>query len=283
MEETFTIGRYEVIEQLGQGGMAKVYLAEDPYMKRQVAIKLLPIQFMMDDPILLDYFKQEAEVVANLEHPTVAPVFDYGYHTNGQPYLVMRYMMGGTLEEMLADGKLRVNKFARIMQRVADALDYAHDHGVIHRDIKPSNILFDQDGQAYLGDFGLAKFYNRSSGQTGTLFLGTPEYMSPEQVKNDPHLDGRCDIYSLGIILFRYLAGKLPYQNDSPMATAIMHVLDPLPNILEIKPDLNEHWAEVLAKATAKDPNDRYNRAHDLAEDIRAMSTGRWYLQRLGD
>jgi serine/threonine protein kinase len=274
------IGRYEVEDELGTGGMAVVYRARDPYMQRQVAIKVLAYQ-LTSDTLYQEYFQREAEVIAALEHPCIVPVFDFGRHGN-QPYIVMRYMAGGSLQDRLDEGGLKARDMAHIVERVAEGLDAAHARDIIHRDVKPANILFDTSGEAFLSDFGLAKSLNRSTGMTGALFVGTPEYMSPEQVRNE-RLDGRSDIYALGVTLFYALAGRLPYRDDSPLATAVLHVTQPVPSILAVKPDLLPTWEDIIAKAMAKVPAERYATAGDLARDVREAASGRWYLRKLVD
>jgi serine/threonine protein kinase len=274
------IGRYEVEDELGTGGMAVVYRARDPYMQRQVAIKVLAYQ-LTSDTLYQEYFQREAEVIAALEHPCIVPVFDFGRHGN-QPYIVMRYMAGGSLQDRLDGGGLKARDMAHIVERVAEGLDAAHARDIIHRDVKPANILFDTSGETFLSDFGLAKSLNRSTGMTGALFVGTPEYMSPEQVRNE-RLDGRSDIYALGVTLFYALTGRLPYRDDSPLATAVLHVTQPVPSILAVKPDLLPTWEDIIAKAMAKVPAERYATAGDLARDVREAASGRWYLRKLVD
>jgi serine/threonine protein kinase len=274
------IGRYEVEDELGTGGMAVVYLARDPYMQRQVAIKVLAYQ-LTSDALYQEYFQREAEVIAALEHPCIVPVFDFGRHGN-QPYIVMRYMAGGSLQDRLNKGELKARDMAHIVERVAEGLDAAHARGIIHRDVKPANILFDVSGEAFLSDFGLAKSLNRSSGMTGALFVGTPEYMSPEQVRNE-RLDGRSDVYALGVTLYYALAGRLPYHDDSPLATAVLHVTQAVPKILAVKPELLPAWEEIIGKAMAKGPAERYATAGELAREVREAASGRWYLRKLVD
>jgi predicted Ser/Thr protein kinase len=256
MQQT-VIGRYEVEMEIGRGGMAVVYLARDPYMKRHVAIKVLAAQHA--DPGFLDRFRREAEVIAALEHPAIVPVYDYGEHNN-RPYIVMRYMAGGSLSSKMAKGRLSVAEAAAILDRLAPALDEAHGRGIIHRDLKPGNILFDQQDRPYIGDFGIVKITQIGAPtltQEGGV-LGTPAYMSPEQARGHITLDGRSDVYALGVILFEMLTGSQPFQADTPMAVALSHVLDPVPHILPRRPDLPPESDAVIYKALAKDPNDRY-------------------------
>src|SRR5688500_5354918 len=168
------IGRYEVVKELGQGGMAVVYLARDPYMKRQAAVKVLPRQFTFD-PQFRTRFQREAEVIATLEHPHIVPVYDFGEH-DGQPFIVMRYMSGGSLADRLSQGPLPISAIAALFDRIGSAMDYAHSLGVIHRDIKPGNILFDSRGEPWLSDFGIAKIAEATAAFTGTGIIGTPAY-----------------------------------------------------------------------------------------------------------
>jgi serine/threonine protein kinase len=273
-----TIGRYEVENELGEGGMAVVYAAHDPYMQRQVAIKVLQYQLTTDE-VFNEYFQREAEAIAALEHPCIVPVFDFGWH-GVQPYIVMRYMAGGTLEDRLLAAEVEPAALARIIDRVAAGLDAAHKQGIVHRDVKPSNILFDNAGEAYLADFGLAKFLEHSqSGDEGWL-VGTPEYMSPEQVRGES-LDGRSDIYGLGAVLYRTLAGTTPYGGDSATVRIQAHLVEPVPNIIEVRPDLQSAWGEIIGKAMAKDPAARYATAGEFAKEVQEVASGRWYMRKL--
>jgi len=260
------IGRYEVVQELGRGGMAIVYLARDPNINRQVAVKILPRQFTFD-PQFRARFQREAEVIASLEHGFIVPVYDYGEHED-QPFIVMRYMPGGTLADRLQQGALPIPEIAALFQRLGAAVDYAHSRGIIHRDIKPGNILFDAHGGASLSDFGIAKIAEGTAALTGTAMIGTPEYMSPEQAQGEKDIDGRCDVYSLGVVLFQALSGELPYRADTPMGAAIAHVTRPVPSLLDRRPDLPPGYEHVIRKALAKDPPQRYQTAGELAQAI---------------
>jgi serine/threonine protein kinase len=272
------IGRYEIEGELGHGGMASVYLARDPFMNRRVAVKVLSYN-LVSDTLFHEHFQREAEVIASLEHSCVVPIFDFGWH-GSQPYIVMRHMNGGTFQERIENGKLRLTNLARVISRVAEGLDAAHRKGIVHRDVKPSNILFDEANKAFLSDFGLAKILHQSTGTTGAYLVGTPAYMSPEQIQNYP-MDGRSDVYGLGIILFKALTNKLPFENESAMATAVAHVTAPIPDVRQFRPDLNGTWTEILQKALAKEPEDRYATAVELAQEVSELASGRWYLRKI--
>ena len=274
------IGRYEVDYELGRGGMAEVFLAYDPYTKRQVAIKVL-LNFLAGDERVQIFFHREAEVIAALEHPCIVPIFDFGFHEN-DPYFVMRYMSGGTLRERMDAQEFRPTQMSRIFERVAAGLDAAHAKGIIHRDVKPANIMFDQDGLAYLSDFGIAKLRRRDDDTTDAMVVGTPVYMSPEQIQNND-IDGRCDVYALGVILFQILTGKPPFQGETPTMTAAAHVMEPIPRLSQIRSDLPVQWDAIIQKALAKDPEERYPTAGALARDIKELVSGRWYLRKLAD
>ena len=254
------IGRYQVEGEIGRGGMATVFKAYDPRFERHVAIKVLPREFM-HDPEFRARFNREAKTIATLEHPAIVPVYDYG-EDDGQPYLVMRYMLGGSLSDRLENGPLSIEESAEILQRLGSALDRAHSQGIIHRDLKPGNVLFDQYGDAFLADFGIVQVSGSNSNLTASgSLVGTPMYMSPEQVYGDKELDGRSDIYALGIILFQMLTGHLPYEADTPAKLMMKHILEPVPDLLTDRPDLPPEAEVVVSKALSKDREDRFDTA----------------------
>jgi predicted Ser/Thr protein kinase len=267
------IGRYIIESELGRGGMAVVYLARDPYVERQVAVKVLPRQFTFD-PQFRARFQREAQVIATLDHPAIVPVYDFGEHDE-QPYIVMRYMKGGSLADKLkVDGPMRVAETARILERIGGALDEAHQKGIVHRDLKPGNILFDDRGDAFVGDFGIVKLSESTVNYTGNAIIGTPGYMSPEQARGDEEIDGRSDIYALGAIVYEMLTGLLPYQADTPVGLMMKHILEPVPDIRTLKPDLPPVTSQVISKAMAKQPNERYQHCADVATALTQISSG---------
>ncbi len=263
------IGRYQVKSELGRGGMATVYRAYDPSFDREVAIKVLPREFL-HDPQFHERFKNEIKTIAALEHPAIVPVYDVG-DDDGVPYFVMRNMTGGSLSSQIEKGKFSIHDAARIIERLSSALAYAHKKGVVHRDLKPDNILFDDRGDPYITDFGVASFSSTPTNLTGTSAIGTPAYMSPEQAQGDK-VDNRSDIYGLGVIIFQMLSGEQPYNADTPMAVAIKHITDPVPDILKNNPSLPMATDLVIKTAMAKNREDRYPSATELARAFRDLA-----------
>ncbi len=264
-----TIGRYEISEELGQGGMAVVYLARDPLMARRVAVKLLPRQFTFNES-LRARFQREARIVASLEHPAIVPVYDFG-EFNEQPYLVMRYMVGDSLSRHSQGRQLPLPEVVRILTPLSQALDKAHEQHIIHRDLKPDNILFDGDNNPYLSDFGIARL---AEGTQTTSIMGTPAYMSPEQITGDVELDGRSDIYALGVILFEMLSGTQPFTGETPTNIMMKHVMEPVPTILDVAANLPPETQGIIDKAMAKNREDRYETAQEMVTAINGLLTG---------
>lgn len=272
-----TYGRYIIIRSLGSGGMADVYLARDPRLDREVAIKVPHAGELSGDT--LARMANEAHLVAQLEGPAIVPLYEFG-EQDGLPYLVIRYMPGGSLAARLTEGSYEPDEALPIIERVAAALDYAHSRGVIHRDVKPGNILFDANGAAYLSDFGIARFIDPTSDQTAkrltaTGFVhGTAAYLSPEQAQGLRQPDGRSDIYSLGVVLFEMLTGDVPYHAESSFQQAVQHITAPIPSIIERRPDLPAALQTVIERAMAKQPDARYPTATELAADLRRVTAG---------
>lgn len=259
-------GPYEIGEPLGEGGMAAVYKAYHPSMNRHVAIKVLPRQ-MAKSPEFVIRFRREAELLAQLQHPHILPVFDSG-QADGYAYIVMPLMQTGSLADLMESRRLSLPEIRRIMAQVGDALGYAHARGMIHRDVKPSNVLLDERGNCLLTDFGLARMSDASAKLTSSgAIMGTPAYMSPEQ-GTSPNVDGRSDIYSLGVVLYEMVSGRIPFSADTPIAIVFKHMLDPLPSIRELVPDIPVPLERVINKSLAKKPDERYQHAEDFVKAV---------------
>lgn len=262
------IGEYRIVSVIAQGGMATVYKAYQPSFERFVAIKVLPPQ-SSEDPTFLKRFRHEARVIAQLEHRAILPVYAYGEH-NGMPYLVMRLMEGGSLRRKLFYERIDLLTAVRIVEQVAEALDYAHAQGVVHRDLKPSNILLDEIGNAYLTDFGIAKIMGSATHITGEGVVGTPTYMSPEQCRGQ-EVTPASDIYALGVILFEIVTGTPPFDADTPLGVMYKHVREAVPSVCERDPTLPPDLDRVIRRAMAKLPQERYPTAAALAADFRKV------------
>lgn len=258
------IGPYQVINQIGKGGMAAVYKAYHAAVDRYVAIKIISNQ-LVENTEFLKRFQQEARLIAKLEHPHILPIHDFG-EVDGVPYMVMRYLDAGTLKERLKASPLTLPEVDRIFGQLADALQYAHENGVIHRDIKPSNVMLDKRGSVFLTDFGVAKMLEGSSNLTATgTVTGTPDYMSPEQAQG-LKADQRSDVYSLGIVLFEMLTGRVPFEAETPLAVLFKQIQEPPPPLSVIRPDLPYQLEPVLLKALTKNPADRFASIEEFHE-----------------
>jgi serine/threonine protein kinase len=259
-------GQYQIVAPLGEGGMAAVYKAYQPAMERYVAIKVLPRHMSSSEEFILR-FRREAKMLAQVQHVHILPVFDYG-EADGYPYIVMPFVPSGTLADLLHQNRLSLSEVRRIMTQIGDALGYAHMRGMIHRDIKPSNILVDERGNSLLTDFGLARMAEASSKLTTSgAVMGTPAYMSPEQGTGS-NIDQRSDIYSLGIILYEMVTGRVPFTAETPVAVVFKHIQDPLPSAHKFNPNLPESVELVLLKTLAKSPENRYQTAQDFVRAI---------------
>ncbi|HNB55269.1 MAG TPA: protein kinase, partial [Anaerolineales bacterium] len=223
-------------------------------------------------------FQREVEVIAALEHPSIVPVYDFG-EQDEQPYFVMRYMPGGSLIDRLRYGNISLADSARIVRQIAPALDEAHRKGVIHRDIKPGNILFDGNENAYLSDFGIVKLSGDAGTFTGNNILGTPSYMSPELARGDADVDGTSDIYALGVLIFRMWAGVLPYTANTPLGIAMKHITEPIPRVLDFKPELPPDCNTFISIAMAKERKDRFKTATELSLALERIADN----ERVGD
>jgi serine/threonine protein kinase len=261
------IGGYEIQKRIGAGGMAAVYLARQQSMNRQVAIKVLPKQYMNDDTYL-QRFEREVDIVSKLEHRNIVPVYDYG-ESEGQPYIVMRFMPAGSLDDRIQKGLLSLDEIYSVISQIAPALDYAHSKSVLHRDMKPSNVLMDDDGGAFLTDFGIARVVGAPGAKLTTQgVVGTPSYMSPEQAQGK-EIDGRSDIYALGVMLFEMATGRRPFESETPYSIAVMQVTTPPPMPRKLNPALSTAMEVVILKALKKDREDRYRTASELMESLK--------------
>lgn len=246
--------RYQLFEEIGQGGMGTVYRAWDQELHLDVALKLL-LGYLSKDETFTRRFYREAEIVSRLEHPHIVPIYDVGTYEN-RSYLVMRLLTGGTLRDRVQQGGLSSNALWAVMQQVASALDMAHDRQVVHRDIKPTNILFDETGQAYVADFGIARFTDMTSSLTGSTALGTPAYMSPEQFTGRD-MGGAADQYALAVLIYEMLVGKLPFSGDT-VQVMYKHLNEPPPLAYSLNPDVSQAVSIVLQRGMAKKPADRF-------------------------
>ena len=261
------LGPYEITEEIGKGGMATVFRAYQPSMDRHVAVKVIRAS-MLGDKLGRDRFQREARVVARLEHPHLLPVYDFdGEHD--PPFIVMRFLEGGTLKQVMEAGPLPPSEMIYTLRQVALALDYAHRQGVVHRDLKPSNIMIDREGNVFVADFGIARVSDAPRGLTGTgVVMGTPGYMAPEQARGKAEVDGRADIYSLGVIIFEMLAGRGPFDRESPLDELMAHIQEKAPDVRDFNPALPEDISLVLRRALAKEPAQRQETAGELVGEL---------------
>ena len=277
------IGRYQIKSEIDHGGMSVVYLAHDPRFRRDVAVKVLSSNLQGQAQVRAR-FEREARIIASLDHPAIVPVYDFGEDEN-QPYLVMRLMPGGSLSDLLTFGRLNLSDTAHITERIGSALDIAHSHGVVHRDLKPANILFDATGEAFLTDFGIVKLFEGESAQvdmTGSIVLGTPAYMSPEQALGKP-IDKRSDVYSLGAVIYEMLTGLPPYKGPTGVSVAMKHVMEPVPHVAEFRSDIPAELDKIVARAMAKEPMQRYDSASELARAFADAVHARPQTEQQGD
>lgn len=248
-----SIPGYQILQELGHGGMSTVYLAIQESLQRQLALKVMSPVLTLD-PEFKERFLREGRIVAQLNHPSIITIHDIGISAN-RYFIAMEYLPGSNLAERIAQGLSPVESI-HILTRIARALGYAHRRRFVHRDIKPSNILFREEGEPILADFGIAKALEADSNLTKTgLTPGTPSYMSPEQIRGQT-LDGRSDIYSLGVVFYVMLTGQLPFQGDSSLSVGLMHLMEPVPRLPGHLALLQPVIDRMLAK---KDPSERFD------------------------
>ena len=280
-----TIGRYQVLDSIGYGAMGAVYKAFDPLIKRTLAIKTIRLDIPRQSPqyrSFIDRFYHEARISGTLSHPNIVTLFDIG-EEGGLPYLAMEFVEGETISSIVERGeRFPPEKVIALVSQIASAVDYAHSKGVIHRDIKPSNLILYESERVKVTDFGIAKLVDAEMTQSGTL-LGTPSYMSPEQAMGDK-LDGRSDIFSLGVCAFEMLSGEQPFPgtNVTSILYKLVHV-DPIePANLEMNGLVPQKWHEVFSRVLAKKPDDRYQTANDFVQDLE-YCLGSWFGAAMDD
>src|SRR5215207_5266513 len=263
-------GRYRVLRRIGSGGMADVYCAEDTHLGRQVALKVLHRRFAQDQEFV-ERFRREAKSAAGLNHPNVVGVFDRGEH-EGTYYIAMEFLTGRTLKDIAsAEAPLPQERVIDIGTQILEAAGFAHRHGVIHRDFKPHNVIVDELGHAKVTDFGIARAGASEMTETGSI-MGTAQYLSPEQAQGHA-VTATSDIYSIGVMLYEMLAGRLPFEGDSAVAIALKHLSEPPAPISQWRPDVHPALEAVVMAALAKDPSQRWQSAEDLAAGLEAART----------
>ncbi len=267
---TLVDGRYRVVRRLGSGGMADVYCAEDTHLGRQVAIKVLHRRFAQDQEFV-ERFRREAKSAAGLSHPNVVGVFDRGEH-EGTYYIAMELLEGETLKGIVAaEAPMPQERVIDLGLQILQAAGFAHSHGVIHRDFKPHNVIVDEHGHAKVTDFGIARAGASEMTETGSI-MGTAQYLSPEQAQGHA-VTATSDIYSIGVMLYEMLAGRLPFEGDSAVAVALKHLSEPPVPISQFRPDVHPALEAVVMAALAKDPAQRWQSAEDLAAGLEAART----------
>jgi serine/threonine protein kinase len=275
------LGRYHLIEKLGRGVMAEVYKAQAPGLDRCVAVKVLHSFLAEQD--FIGRFEREATAMAKLQHPNIVPVFDFGCE-GGLYYMVMEFIDGPTLKAELGKRSRMGQPFdpkeaIRILVAIGSAVDYIHGQGIVHRDLKPANIMFTSEGEPMLTDFGIAKIVGAKRYTMTGAISGTPAYMSPEQGQGERG-DERSDIYSLGVILYEMVTGRVPFQAKTPYTIIMKHIQDPPPLPRAVNPQLSESVERVILKALSKAPDDRYQTAGEMTRALQMAIEGE--LGKLG-
>ena len=273
MERTILDNRYAISSLLGSGGMGEVFLARDEVLDRDVALKVLREQYAQDEEFV-GRFEREAKAAASLNYPYIVQVYDRGTAADGTYYIAMEYVPGGTLKDrILKEGPMEAAEAIRLVSQVADALGVAHARGMVHRDIKPPNVLLTADGDAKVADFGIARAASETTTTNSSLVFGTAKYMSPEQATGDP-VGPASDLYSLGVVLYEMLTGEVPFDADSEVGVAMMHVNEPPRSPKEKNPAVPEALNAVAMKMLEKKPADRYPGAAELVADLSRVGEG---------
>jgi serine/threonine protein kinase len=285
--EAVKLGRYEVVRELGKGAMGIVYLAKDPLIGRLVALKTIRAAVHADDEETKEFqqrFIREAQAAGILNHPSIVTVHDIGLdEPTNTSFIAMEYVEGQNLKEVLAQGRpLPFEQIGDIIAQVADAIDFAHSKGIVHRDVKPANIILIDGNRAKITDFGIAKITSGGNLTTTGQFLGTPNYMAPEQIKGAP-VDGRTDIFSLGICLYECLTRRKPFGGDSLTSISYKIVHEPFPPLHEINPQIPEGYEDVVSHALEKDPARRYQRGREMANALRTVARGERPVRAISD
>lgn len=259
--------RYEIIKSIGEGGMANVYLADDKVLHRKVAIKVLRGDLANDEKFIRR-FQREAHNAALLSHPNIVEMYDVG-EDNGTYYIVMEYVEGRTLKQLLKKrGALTVSEVIDIMLQLTDGINYAHDKYIIHRDLKPQNIMISDDGKIKITDFGIAMALNSTQLTQTNSVMGSVHYLPPEQASGKGSTI-KSDIYSMGIMLYELLTGKLPFKGDTAVEIALKHMKDPIPSVRKINPNISQALENIVLKSTAKNPKNRYDDVKEMYNDLK--------------
>src|SRR5215213_10675846 len=273
VRRTVLDNRYDVVRPLGSGGMGEVYLARDRVLGRDVALKVLRMQYAGDDEFA-ERFKREAMSAASLSHPNIVQVYDRGETADGISYIAMEYVSGGTLREQIEErGPFEARRAAAVAAQIADALEAAHERGVIHRDIKPQNVLVTSSGHLKVTDFGIARAASAVTSSASGAVFGTAGYISPEQAMGEP-VGPASDLYSLGVVLYEMLTGELPFTADNSIAVCMKHVTEPLRPPRSLNPAIPEEINALVVRLLAKDPADRYHSAAELLADLERVRDG---------